>query len=237
MSPWLHNPHHHHPWRERFRTRTEFLRLLLVSERKAGLLSKISNSFFYIIRLRTRTALLPIDVTRKRTITVPIPYLPRLIDTIADTLRNTIWDQPFTLTSNLIGYCVMARTSPSPLSKSGVYLLRYRDCDCVYIRECKRAFHTQIKEYTSAHDTNQSHRSAFARHLLEENHREGDEEILHVERNRRRRLALESIKIVKHETRHRYKVLNRTTVSEPLIFKVFAFSLHYKETERLTSYM
>ena len=121
---------------------------------------------------------------------------------------------------------VMARTPPSvqvwylPPTMQRLWF-------CLYIRECKRAFCTRIKDHTSAYDTNQPHRSAFARHLLGENHQEADEEILHVERNHSRRLVLEGIEIVKHETHHRYKALNQTTdVSEPLILKVFASSLH-----------
>jgi len=120
---------------------------------------------------------------------------------------------------------------PPPLSKSGVYLLQCRDCPSVYVGECRRAFRTRIEDHVHTYETRNHTKSAFARHLLQEEHTGDEEKILHFERNNTKRLVVENIEIVKHQVHHGYNVLNRTTYYDPLVKKVFRSSPHYVETE------
>ena len=99
------------------------------------------------------------------------------------------------------------------------------------IGECRRAFRTWIEDHVNAYETRNHTKSAFARHLLQEEHTGDEEKVLHVERNNTKRLVLENIEIVKNPLHHGYNVHNHTTYQDPLVKKVFRSSPYYAETE------
>lgn len=156
------------------------------------------------------------------------PLPPPLTNTLAslvktDTLKPTFY--PYLQIGRLLSN---GKDALPPLSKSGVYLLRCRDCPAIYIGECGRAFRVRISDHVDAFlNNNNPLKSAFAKHLLDENHIGGEEEILHIENNYRKRLALESIETTKYQQHHERTVLNRSTHNDNLITEVFARSPHY----------
>ena len=119
--------------------------------------------------------------------------------------------------------------TPPPLSKCGVYLLRCRDCSAVYVGEDERGFRTRINDLVNAYFNADTTRSAFAKHLIEENHSPDEEKLLHFEPKYKRRLCLESIEIFKHSLNHQYHVLNRLTYIDPLVKKVYSVSPAYEQ--------
>lgn len=88
-------------------------------------------------------------------------------------------------------------------------MLCCRDCPAAYIGETGRAFRTRLNDHVSAYTNGNVTKSAFARHLLENNHSGGEEIILHTENKFRRRIALESIEIEKAKHHHSIQLLNR----------------------------
>ena len=125
----------------------------------------------------------------------------------------------------------MARTqSPPLLLKCGVYLLKCNDCPAVYIGECRRSFKVRISDHINAFFDNKPARSAFVKHLIEEDHIPKAVEILHVEGKNQKRTALESIEIAEHMVHHQYNVVNRTNVNDLLIRNVFTRSPLYGQT-------
>ena len=116
------------------------------------------------------------------------------------------------------------------MSKSGVYLLKCRDCSGVYIGETGRKFHERINDHVNAYEKNVPGKSNFAKHLLEEGHLGDEEKILHFEGNHRRRTALETIEIIRYSTHHECKVLNQLIPNDLLIKKVYSTSPYYEET-------
>ena len=69
------------------------------------------------------------------------------------------------------------------------------------------------QDHVNAYETRNYTKSAFARHLLQEDHTGDEEKILHIERNNPKRLVLENIEIVEHQLHHGYNVLNRISRS------------------------
>ena len=79
---------------------------------------------------------------------------------------------------------------------------------------------------------NKPARSAFAKHLIDEDHTPKAVEILYVEGKNQKRIALESIEITKHSVHHQYSVVNRTNVNDLLLRKMFLLARLY--TGKLT---
>ena len=63
----------------------------------------------------------------------------------------TPFDTPFW---NLGDSLIKGKIQPSPSTRSGVYMLPYRDCTAAYIGETGRSFEKRIKNLISAHDNN-----------------------------------------------------------------------------------
>ena len=72
---------------------------------------------------------------------------------------------------------------------------------------------------------------AFARHLVESGHAGGDEILVYMEDNYRRRIALESIEIAKENIYHHHVLLNRVIHNDKLITNVYNESPYYSITE------
>ena len=101
----------------------------------------------------------------------------------------------------------------------------------MYIGECKRSFKVRLLDHINAYFNNDPVKSAFAKHLIEAEHSPQAAEILHLEKNNKKRLALESIEIVKHGVHHEFEVVNRTNYIEPFINNVFSRSNLYIQTD------
>ena len=113
-----------------------------------------------------------------------------------------------------------------------MYLLSCGNCPAVYIDETGLSFTTRFPEHRwSTFENGKPTKSAFARHLIDHGHALGREDILHVENNFRRRLALENIEIGKHTVWDGDEVINRKVNISRLINNIFCISPYYECTE------
>lgn len=90
---------------------------------------------------------------------------------------------------------------------------------------------TCIDDHVSAFINNNTTKSAFAAHLIDENHTGDEEKVLHVEFGNKKRLASENIEICCHEISYasNYNLVNKIVIKDLFIEKVFSYSPHYKE--------
>jgi hypothetical protein len=72
-------------------------------------------------------------------------------------------------TKNTIGKLLTYQTEHQidKYAESGVYQMKYLDCQRNYIGQTGRSFHTRYKEHAQDYRHN-NHRSNFAKHLLEQ---------------------------------------------------------------------
>ena len=88
-----------------------------------------------------------------------------------------------------------------------------------------------LRHHLSAFVNKNPIRSAYARHLLENNHLPDKEEALHVENNYKLQLALEEIEIAKNIVREGRILVNRCVHITNLVQKTFCTSPFYECTE------
>lgn len=171
------------------------------------------------VAFQTTISLTPLRTGKKRP--VRIPYLPPLTTNLGKVIKTINRTPIFYSLSTLGRLFPNGKDSTPSLSKSGVYLLRCRDCQAAYVGETGRSFRTRIKEHISAYLNNNYTKSAFAKHLLEENHQPDGPILLHFEDRFRPRLALETIEITKLMADQKFHVLNRGFVNDELISSIF----------------
>ena len=95
----------------------------------------------------------------------------------------------------------------------------------MYIGETSKQFQIRLQGHNTAYTFNQRKKTAFAKHLLESNHRSptGSEKILHIENSYRKRLATEFFESVRHKASHNI-VLNYDHPGQGLVEKLFSSS-------------
>jgi len=82
---------------------------------------------------------------------------------------------------------------PPPRFKLSTRICTNRDCPAAYVGEGGRAFFVKIRDHASAFESKTPTKSIFSKHLIVKDHHSDEENVLHIERNYKRRLALECI--------------------------------------------
>lgn len=132
--------------------------------------------------------------------------------------------RPAFYSSNTLGKILSKLKDPIPKSeRSGVYKLKCSDCEAVYIGETGRQLSVRVREHVHAFTENKPKKSAFAAHLIQNNHsfQEGMEVLLHEENDFRKRLALETIEITRHNSDDNITLLNEFVPEHSLIEKIY----------------
>ena len=96
----------------------------------------------------------------------------------------------------------------------------------MYIGESSRKIQERIKEHLDAYLDNTPQKSAFAEHLLENDHNPTNitSTLLHIENSFRRRLALEKYEILKHLSDPNVNVLNKFIPEGGILEKLISYT-------------
>ena len=175
-------------------------------------------------RVLDSTTSLPRNLNRdSRKRWIGLPFLGKFSSQLGRVLRpfgfRPVFYNPTTIKSLFVRL-----KDPIPLlEKSGVYRVACGDCNGVYIGETGRQLKTRIAEHKKAWEKGKMGESAFADHLIENNHsfREGSEVLLHRQNNFFKRMALEHIEIVRHRNSDDTGVLNRFIPDEGFVELVY----------------
>ena len=100
-----------------------------------------------------------------------------------------------------------------------------KDCNGVYVGETSRQIKIRVAEHISKWENEKLGISAFADHLLTCGHsyRKGSETLLHREKSKFKRRALEHIEIIRHLNSDNITLLNKYIPDEGLVELVYEY--------------
>ena len=121
-----------------------------------------------------------------------------------------------------------------------MYFLSCRDCPAQYIGETGGSFAAQFCDHLSAYVNKKPTRSAYAAHLIDTDHVPGNEQVLPVECNFRRRTALENNEIGMYSVQYcstgKFILVDWWTASfatrliiNALVYDIIMFTLNLKK--------
>ena len=141
----------------------------------------------------------PRDTSRKKDRYIRLPYLGKLSNQISRLLKPLHLKAGFYNVNTLRNHFSRLKDQVPPDEKCGVYKLQCDNCPFTYIGQTGRPLKTRLKEHTYAVSSKQPKNSNFAAHLLASGHSfdSGNVCLLHEESSKQKRIALETVEIIK----------------------------------------
>jgi hypothetical protein len=130
---------------------------------------------------------------------ITIPYVKGTTEAIARLLNKNNIGVAYKPTRKIGNWAKSVKDKTNPLEGPGVYRVT---CECgeVYVGQTRRSINTRMKEHKSCLTKLDDVKSAIAKHAIEEDHKiQWDKiDVLHKERNNKKRLILEAIEVKKN---------------------------------------
>ena len=147
----------------------------------------------------------PRDTNRKKDRYIRLPYLGKLSNQLSRLLKPLHLKPGFYNVNTLRNHFSRLKDQVPPDEKCGVYKLQCDNCPFTYIGQTGRPLKSRLKEHAYAVTSRQPKNSNFAAHLLASRHSFRPENVclLHEESSRNKRIALETVEIIK--ALHDYK--------------------------------
>ncbi|XP_011882019.1 PREDICTED: uncharacterized protein LOC105569853 [Vollenhovia emeryi] len=150
---------------------------------------------------------------------VTIPYIKHLSDNISRTFKNCGIQTIFTVPKKLNNIIKKGKDRlPNKKQTELIYKINCVDCDACYIGQTKRHLDTRIKEHLSDIKKHDNDHSVVSKHRTTLGHefQWSDSQILHKERNLRKREVAEMFFIKRHSSTINYQ---RDTESLPGVYE------------------
>lgn len=142
----------------------------------------------------------PRDTNRKKVKWIRLPYLGNLSTQLSRLLKPLHLRPAFYNVNTMKNHFSRLKDPVPPEEKCGVYILQCDDCPFSYIGQTGRPLKTRLKEHRNAVSRSQPDNSNFAKHLLASGHtlqKSENVRLLHEESSRNKRIALETVEIIK----------------------------------------
>ena len=152
-----------------------------------------------VSRALDATTRLPRDTNRKKERWIRLPYLGKLSTHISRLLKPLHLKPAFYNVNTLRSHFSRLKDQVPSDEKCGVYKLQCDNCPFLYIGQTGRPLKSRLKEHNYAVTSRQPKNSNFAAHLLASRHSFSPENVclLHEESSKRKRIALETVEIIK----------------------------------------
>ena len=115
------------------------------------------------------TTLLNLEINEKRR--VAVSYVPQITNAMKSKFNEFDMTLVYKNENKLCNLLGSTKDKKEPLEKSGIYRIKCKDCDAVYIGQTKRSVLKRFKEHFKCIEHNYVRKSAFASHAIFNEHR------------------------------------------------------------------
>lgn len=151
----------------------------------------------------------------EKNIRVALSYVPEITGKIKNIFHSYKMDIVHTNQNKLSNLLGTTKDKTADLQKSGIYKIECGDCDEIYIGQTKRKIEQRIKEHKYSIRCNHAYSSAYAAHVLENNHfSECSVSLVHTINDYRQLDAYESYEILRDDN---VMNLDNGNIESPLI--------------------